>query len=156
GRLAALSSACAILDAALPERDPQPQVFARLDALLRAVTAEADWAKAYALWERDLLGDLGFGLDLSACAATGATTDLIYVSPKTARAVSAAAGAIYKAKLLPLPAFFLSPDAPADPGALADAVRTTGFFLEREVFVALDRPVPAARRRLEDRFESLP
>ena len=82
--------------AALAERDPQPQMFDRLAALLTALARDADWARAYALWERDLLGDLGFGLDLSACAATGETTELIYVSPKTARAVSAAAGASHK------------------------------------------------------------
>ncbi|MGB0555519.1 MAG: DNA repair protein RecO, partial [Alphaproteobacteria bacterium] len=85
-RLAAMSSACALLDICLPEREPYPNLFASLKALL-LVFPDEGWQGAYVAWELSLLTELGFGLDLSACAATGVTENLIYVSPKSGRAV---------------------------------------------------------------------
>ena len=139
-----------MLDDTTDERDPQPGLFDDLVALLDAIAAGA-WRSAYPRWELALLGRLGFGLDLSACAATGLVEDLIYVSPKSGRAVSAGAGAPYRSRLLPLPAF-LREGGLADAGAAAGALRTTGFFLEREVFAPRNRPEPAARIRLVDRL----
>ena len=104
-RLAGLAAAAALADAALPEREPHPLMFARLVALLDALEADEGWMPTYAVWELGLLAELGFGLDLARCAVTGATSDLIYVSPNSGRAVSAEAGAPYRERLLALPPF---------------------------------------------------
>src|SRR5258707_4977390 len=94
GRLACLAGACALTDIALPEREPHPRAFAALQALLEAVA----WQAAYARWELGLLAELGFGLDLTACAVTGVTDDLRYVSPRTGRAVSEAAAEPWRSR----------------------------------------------------------
>ena len=90
-RLAAVVAACAVLDTALPEREPLPVQYEALLALLQAVEHDPAWPAAYVRWEVALLADLGFGLDLAACALTGATDGLVFVSPRTGRAVSAEA-----------------------------------------------------------------
>jgi DNA repair protein RecO (recombination protein O) len=153
-RLAALSAAVALVDGALPEREAHRRVFDGLDRLillLRAAGDDAEWTPHYVRFELDLLVDLGFGLDLARCAATGAVEGLAYVSPRTGRAVSAAAGAAYGDRLLPLPPFLLAgaAPAPARPDILA-GLRLTGFFLERDVFAQRgpDRGLPEARQRL--------
>lgn len=147
-RLAALASACAVTEAALPEREAHPSVFDGLAALMAALPGP-DWAAAYVAWEVGLLGELGFGLDLDACAATGRTTDLIYVSPKSGRAVSRDAGQPYKDALLALPAFLRSGGA-AGPEETLAGLRTTGHFLARHVFA--DHAPPPARARLLNRI----
>src|SRR5260370_32148610 len=90
-RLAALGAATSLLLAALPDREPHPDLYAALAGLLAAFDSGA-WAQSYVVWECDLLAGLGFGLDLGSCAATGANDDLAYVSPRTGRAVSPEAG----------------------------------------------------------------
>jgi DNA repair protein RecO (recombination protein O) len=100
-------------------------------------------------WEAGLLDALGFGLDLSRCAATGATNDLLYVSPRTGRAVSAEAGADYAARLFPLPQFLLDPGNAADRTATRDGLRLTGYFLLERVLEPHGREMPQARVRLE-------
>lgn len=153
-RLAALSAACAMLEAALPEREPAPRVFVDSLEFVAALAAEEDapsrrWPVSYARWELQLLSDLGFGLDLSACAATGAREDLVFVSPRTGRSVSAAAGAPYRDKLLPLPAFLRDATVDrADRNDVTSALRLTGYFLERHVFAPQSRTSPPARARL--------
>jgi DNA repair protein RecO (recombination protein O) len=154
GRLAALSSALAVVEAGLPEREAHPEVFEDLAALLVALEGES-WAETYVRWEVGVLADLGFGLDLSACAATGVTEDLVYVSPRTGRAVSREAGRPYRERLLPLPAFLAAPpgDRPrARAGELEDALALTGHFLARHIFDLHGRPPPDARARLMERF----
>ncbi len=150
-RLAGLSAACAVVEAALPERQPHAAVFDGLVALLGALGTDA-WPSAYVKWELGLLGELGFGLDLSRCAATGQSDHLAYVSPKSGRAVSLAAGEPYKARLLPLPAFLVAAGKTGDAGQVADGLKLTGYFLERHVFGQRDRPLPAARLRLAERL----
>ncbi len=152
GKLAALSSACALIDATLPEREPHPALLEGLKVLLGALEHDEVWPVIYVKWELGLLSELGFGLDLEACAATGVTDDLTYVSPKSGRAVSTAAAEPYKERLLPLPAFLRdSPDLtePADIGA---ALKLTGYFLDHHVFQHRDAAMPAARTRLAARF----
>lgn len=157
-RLAALAAAAAVAEAALPEREPHPRAFLGMARLLEALTdpAQSDvaWAAAYVRWELDLLAELGFGLDLRECAATGRNDGLIYVSPKSGRAVSAAAGENYRDRLFALPAFLIG-DAPPDlPQVLAGLI-LTGHFLGRDVFgPGPDRHVgePAARARLVARL----
>ena len=97
-RLAVLSAAAALIATALPEREPHRDVYASLGALIAALDS-ADWPARYVEWECALLAALGFGLDLSACAATGVNDDLAYVSPRSGRAVSRSAGQPYHDKL---------------------------------------------------------
>ncbi len=150
--LAALSSAAALLCAFLPEREPCAALYARTVALMDALAAGGAWGAAYARWELDLLATLGFGLDLSSCAATGATGALVWVSPRTGRAVSAAAGAPYADRLLALPPFLLGEGAAA-PGDLAAALRLTGWFLDRWAAPAFGlETAPPARARLAARM----
>jgi DNA repair protein RecO (recombination protein O) len=156
-RLACLAAATAIAEAALPEREPHPRAFDGLEALLGALDADHGWAVGYVEWELILLTELGFGLDLSRCAATGETADLVYVSPKSGHAVSAKAGEPYRDKLLPLPAFLLPggfADPPSPPEAL-DGVRLTGYFLDHRVFAPHGRETPPARARFVDVLERM-
>jgi DNA repair protein RecO (recombination protein O) len=119
----------------LPERDPHPQIHATFDHVLEALVDARLAGPCMARFELQLLSELGFGLDLESCAATGATADLVYVSPKSGRAVSREAGRPWHDKLLRLPAFLAEPERAGEPSAadLADAFAVTGFFLLRHV-----------------------
>ncbi len=149
GRLAALNAATAVLAAALPERVPHPAVYDGTRTLLDHLGSE-HWAEIYVQWEVALLADLGFALDFSACAG-GGNDRLAYVSPRTGRAVSLAAGEPYKDRLLPLPGFLIRADS-GGPEAVGQGLRLTEHFLARHVFAPTDAEVPAARRRLRERF----
>jgi DNA repair protein RecO (recombination protein O) len=149
-RLAALASATALAASALPEREPHPRAYRLLLHLIEALGADDRWAIAYVEWEIALLEELGFGLDLSSCAATGATEDLVYVSPRSGQAVSEAAGAPYREKLLPLPGFLRRVEARPEPQEVLDGLRLAGFFLEQRVFAPHQRKLPAARSRYVD------
>ncbi len=147
--LLALGAATGLLEMSLPERAPHPEVFKQFAGLVEAL-AEPDWEPHYVRWEVDLLGDLGFGLDFSECAATGANAGLAYVSPRTGRAVSAAAGEPYHDRLLTLPAFLLNHEFAADGPQLLDGLALTGHFFATHVFAPDGRKLPAARMRLVD------
>jgi DNA repair protein RecO (recombination protein O) len=149
-RLAALASATALAASALPEREPHPRAYRLLLHLIEALGADDRWAIAYVEWEIALLEELGFGLDLSSCAATGATEDLVYVSPRSGQAVSEAAGAPYREKLLPLPGFLRRVEARPEPQEVLDGLRLAGFFLEQRVFAPHQHKLPAARSRYVD------
>lgn len=151
-RLAALSSACALCEVALPERVPHPAAHAALVALLEALASEA-WPSVYVHWELALLRDLGYGLDLTQCAATGGNDGLAYVSPKTGRAVSLSAGEPYRDKLLPLPAFLVKGGEGARDEVFA-GLTLAGYFLDRHVLTPHHLAMPAARSRLVDRFRA--
>lgn len=158
-RLAALAAAAAIADSALPEREPHPRAYAGLldlvEALITPSRATLDWTASYARWELDLLAELGFGLDLRECAATGSNDRLIYVSPKSGRAVSAAAGEPYRDRLLTLPAFLAGEAGPLGLAEVRAALTLTGHFLARDVFAHGPHPnagEPAARGRFLDRL----
>ncbi len=155
GALAALSAACALVEAALPERAPHPELHDATLGLLHALDhgAEGGWAEAYVRWELGFLAEMGFGLDLARCAATGRNDELVYVSPKSGRAVSASAGEPYRDKLLPLPAFLTGRDAP-DAAAVDQALHLTGHFLEHHIFGGPGRTLPPARLRLPDAFHA--
>ncbi|AXS40235.1 DNA repair protein RecO [Breoghania sp. L-A4] len=134
----------------LPERDAHATLYDALSIVLDHMDTPAVAAALMARFELEMLTELGFGLDLSQCAATGATRDLIWVSPKSGRAVSREAGAPYATKLLPLPGFLShreGANAPpsADADDLRDAFRLTGFFLDRHVFAPRGIIWPAAR-----------
>ncbi len=153
--LAVLTAACAVAEGALPERQPHPQAFHGLVRLVVALARDPHrGVEALIRWEATLLAELGYGLDLSACAATGVTEDLAWVSPRTGRAVSAEAGQPYADRLLPLPALLLD-EAPAGPVQWRDGLRLTAHFLERDAFGHLHRPLPAARHLLGERVAAM-
>ncbi|MCP5086970.1 MAG: DNA repair protein RecO [Rhodobacteraceae bacterium] len=146
--LAALGSVCALVCFAFPERMNLPDLYERTLVLVGDLATGRDWLQSYALWELAVLQDLGYGLDLSSCAATGRTQDLIYVSPKTGRAVSREGGADWADRLLPLPVFLRVGEGMTDMDDICAALKTTGFFLENGLAKALgNRPLPAARER---------
>jgi DNA repair protein RecO (recombination protein O) len=149
--LAGLNAFCAVSGAALPERQTHAPLHNAAEILLDAMVSDdfAHWGPLYVRWEAGLLEALGFGLDLSQCAATGVTADLIYVSPRTGRAVSADAGADYAARLLSLPPFLLDT---ADAPNLAQTragLKLTGHFLLERVLAPHGREMPRARYRLD-------
>ena len=131
----------------LPERDPHEAVHDTLAAILDHFEDRAIAAALVARFELALLTELGFGLDLDACAATGALADLIYVSPKTGRAVSRAAGEPWRDRLLALPAFLRVDEVPSRPESdeIAAAFALTGFFLVRHVLEPRGGALPDAR-----------
>src|SRR5947209_18518725 len=112
----------------LPERDPHESLFETLVDLVEQLDDAHRAPASLARFEARMLEECGFALDLSECAATGATTDLIYVSPQSGRAVSAAAGAPYGDRLLPLPAFLRDESTTPSLDEVAAAFRLTGFF----------------------------
>jgi DNA repair protein RecO (recombination protein O) len=150
--LAGLASAASVTAGALPERESHPGAFLAFEALGAALTQVEIWPAVYVRFEAGLLQELGFGLDLSKCAATGTTDDLIYVSPRTGRAVSRDAGAPYADRLLALPPFLLSAQHGLDAGDIGAGLDLTGHFLEAFVFAAMNRPLPPARVWLTDRL----
>ena len=116
----------------LPERDPHQNLYDALGAILDRLD-EPQWAAPMAVrFELQLLAELGFGLDLDECVATGTTGDLIYVSPKSGRAVSRAAGEPWSDRMLRLPAF-LRDEIEVSGRDVADGFALTGFFLTRHV-----------------------
>jgi DNA repair protein RecO (recombination protein O) len=132
----------------LPERDPHPAIYGTLEAILDRMGDCDAVAARVVRFELMLLAELGFGLDLETCAATGQDHDLAYVSPKSGRAVSREAGAPWREKLLRLPAFLREEkSAPPSPAELADAFAVTGFFLARDVLEPRALALPAARER---------
>lgn len=119
----------------MPERDPHPHLYQALDVILDNLHDPVDAGELFVRFELAVLNDLGFGLDLTECAATGLRTDLIYVSPKTGRAVCSTAGAPYAARMLSLPAFLSEGQSKAaDRDSLAAAFRLTAHFLNRHVY----------------------
>ncbi len=129
----------------LPERDPHPRVHEALEAVLDHIESPAAAAVQIARFELSLLAELGFGLDLSRCAATGTVSDLAYVSPKSGRAVSRAAGEPWSDKLLALPAFLSAEDIVPSRRDLAAGFALTGFFLARHLFEPRGQTLPDAR-----------
>lgn len=132
-RLAGLSTLAA-LSQLLPEREPHRRIYDATVIVLDAIEHDGPWQALLVRWEMGLLDELGFGLDLSKCAATGSRENLIYVSPRTGRAVCADAGAEYHERLLVLPSFLLSSSSSASVDDIAEGFRLTGFFLDRHIF----------------------
>ena len=150
--LTALQSLCS-LARLLPERDPHPNLYEITLFVLGYLDDASVWPALYVRWEIALLQELGFGLDLNACAATGTIEDLAYVSPKSGRAVSRDAGRPYQDKLLELPAFLTKSrptgaNAIVTPGDLAAGLKLSAYFLERQVLGPREQTMPDARTRL--------
>ncbi|HYH70252.1 MAG TPA: DNA repair protein RecO [Methyloceanibacter sp.] len=145
--LSALGS-LASLAKLLPERDSHPQLYLTALQILRAFDDPALWPALLVHWEMMLLQDLGFGIDLSECAATGSDADLAYVSPRSGRAVSREAGAPYGGRLLALPRFLVDDEAGLILGDIEAGFALTGYFLERDVLEPHGMAMPQARERL--------
>lgn len=155
---AGIDWACALTARALPEGQPYPRLFQALDGLLAAIEAAPSargWAAPLARYELLLLGELGFGLDLSECAATGARDDLAFVSPKSGRAVARDSAGAYIERLLPLPAFLLGGGPAPGWSDILGGLRLTGHFLARDLLIERQADVLAARARLIDRLERI-
>lgn len=132
----------------LPERDPHPALYAATLHVLRTFDDANEWPALLVRWELQLLQELGFGLDLSECAATGVDADLAYVSPRSGRAVSRDAGQPYCSRLLKLPSFLLDDAVPAGEGDIVAGFALTGHFLERDVLEPHGLTMPQSRERL--------
>ncbi|NVK15319.1 MAG: DNA repair protein RecO [Rhodobacteraceae bacterium] len=148
--LAGLNTVTALLSFCLPEREPHAGLYTRSEQLLDLLGNEDLWLLAYLRWEMALLEEMGFGLDLSACAVTGSRFGLAYVSPKTGRAVSREGAGDWADRLLPLPPVMLGLG-DAEDAEIVQALRTTGHFLEAHLAPSLgNHPPPEARARLLD------
>jgi len=150
--LTGLNAFTAVAREVLPEHESHAPVYEAAEILLDAIAASefSHWAPLYVRWEMGVLDALGFGLDLSRCAATGRTHDLHYVSPRSGRAVSAEAGGPYRDRLFRLPGFLAGArDTPIDRNDIEAGLRLTGFFLLERVLGPHQRQIPAARSRLD-------
>lgn len=151
---AAIDWATALTAATLPEAQPYPQLYAALDGVLNAVEAAPSaqgWAVALVRYELLLLSELGFGLDLAECAATGARAGLAFVSPKSGRAVSRDGAGTYADRLLPLPSFLLN-GGPARWDEIEQGLMLTRYFLARDLLIERQSDILAARDRLVERL----
>ena len=150
--LAALTAVTALLSLSLPDREPHPALFQRSRAVLDLLDQPELWPLAYLQWEVALLAEMGFALDLTRCAVTGATADLAHVSPRTGRAVSRAGAGDWADRLLPLPPVLRGEGSATSPD-IAEALGVTGYFLTHRLLAgAGDRPLPPARARLVARL----
>ena len=152
---AAIEWSCALTATVLSDQHPYPRIHQALDGLLSAIEAAPSvrgWAAALVRYEMLLLAEMGFGLDLSRCAASGTTEDLIWVSPKSGMAVSRAAGEPYAAQLFALPQF-ITEGGQAGWDDIFAGLRLTKHFLERDLLEGRRAEVLAARERLEDRLK---
>ena len=151
--LAGLTSLCA-LARMLPERDPHPNLYEVTLFVMGFLDDNAVWPALMVRWELKLLEELGLGLDLSECAATGSNDQLIYVSPRTGRAVSASAGEPYKDRLLELPGFLAQGRGGAPTRRdVMQGLALTRYFLDARVLAPHGNPVPDARMRLAELLE---
>jgi DNA repair protein RecO (recombination protein O) len=150
--LAGLNTVTALLSFSLPEREPHAPLYRRTQSLLDLLDQGDLWPLAYLQWELSLLEELGYGLDLSACAVTGAQEGLVFVSPKSGRAVTREGAGEWADKMLPLPPV-LRGDGDAANDEIAAGLKTTGYFLEHRLARDLGgKPLPEARARFIDAF----
>ncbi len=148
--LAGLTSMASLMRL-LPERDPHPALYEVTLFVLGFLDDPTVWPALYVRWELALIDELGFGLDLSECAATGSNDQLIYVSPKSGRAVSASAGEPYKDRLLALPAFLSKGRGGSTSTAdIRAGLALTGYFLESRVLTPRGEALPDIRSRLNE------
>lgn len=152
--LSGLSAVCALLAFALPEREAHPRLYRHSEQLLDLLAQPALWPLAYLRWEMLLLEEMGFALDLSRCAVTGAREGLELVSPRSGRAVTRAGAGDWADRLLPLPPVLRGEGAARD-GEILEALAVTGHFLsERLAAEIVGQPLPAAREALLDRIRA--
>lgn len=151
-RLAGLTAVCALVQQTMPEREAHPAIYDALSAVLDSMDETPLWPIGLVQFELGLLQELGYGLDLSACAVTGVVDGLTHVSPNTGRAVSTEVAAPYKGRLLPLPQFLNNRAHIPDYEELLSGFRLTGHFLNAHVLGPADKHLPKARDRMLDRL----
>lgn len=150
--LAGLNAVTGLASFCLPEREVHLPLYRRTEALLDLLGQDDLWPLAYLRWELSLLEELGYGLDLTSCAVTGATEGLVYVSPKSGRAVSRAGAGDWADRLLPLPDVLRGVGDAGD-AQIAEGFRTTGYFLTHHLAAGLGgKPLPQARARYVEAF----
>lgn len=150
--LAGLNTVTGLVGYCLPEREVHLPLYSRTETLLDLLGCEDVWPLAYLRWELSLLEEMGYGLDLTCCAVTGATDDLVYVSPKSGRAVSRAGAGDWADRLLPLPDV-LRGIGDADDAEIVAGLRTTGYFLTHHLAAGLGgRRLPQSRARYVEAF----
>ena len=152
--LAALSAVSSVALACLPEREAHAPSYQAMAVLLDNLEDREVWPALMARWELGLLSELGFGLTLDRCAATDSRENLIYVSPKSAQAISAEAGEPYKDKLLHLPAFLRGESSNTNNDDLISALETTGYFIETRILHPSDKELPEPRRKILDMLKN--
>lgn len=155
---AAIEWATVLTAAALPEAQPYPALFAGLSGLFDALAAAPSarsWGAALVRYELLLLGELGFGLDLSECAVTGSSEALVFVSPRSGRAVSREAAGEYRERLFALPAFLTAGGRAEGWDEIVAGLRITGHFIARDLLIDRQAELLASRNRLMDRLQRL-
>jgi len=151
-RLNLLGCFCSLLNLCIPEQEALDDFYSYSEGILNHIAIDDDFSKIYCLWELNLLDYLGLGIDLSSCASTGVVDDLIYISPKSARAVSAEAGKPYKGKLFNLPQFYLDENTVSDNEDILDSLNICETFLKKNFFETHNLKFPDIRSRLPELF----
>jgi DNA repair protein RecO (recombination protein O) len=149
--LAALNAACAVAREALPERECHENIYDAFEVLIANLHDVHVWPALYVKWESGLLAGMGYGLDMSSCAATGTTQNLTHISPRSGRAVCAEAAEPYKDRLYTLPSF-MKGGTTASPDDVKAGLALTGYFLETRLQWGVNRTLPEARSRMIDRL----
>lgn len=150
--LAGLNAVTSLLAFCLPEREPHKRLYLQTEQLLDLLGDADLWPLAYLRWETSLLEEMGYALELESCAVTGTRDDLVFVSPKSGRAVSRAAAGAWADRLLPLPGV-LRGTGQAEDAEIAEALVTTGYFLSAHLAQDLgNKPLPEARARFVEAF----
>ncbi len=152
--LSGLGAACAMASLTLPEREQHQRVYEAFDVLMGQLMERTIWPALYVRWEEGILRELGYGLQLDRCVATGATDDLSHVSPRSGQSVSTEAAEPYLDKLLKLPGFLHNPLEPLQEGDVRSGLILTGYFLERRVLWPVNKTLPEARGRMIERLDS--
>ena len=152
-RLSAISSICSLISLTMAERQPNPIIYFSSKKLIEIVASKRkDWIREYVFWEMQLLSEIGYGLDLERCAVTSKSSDLVYVSPSSGRAVTNEGAGDFKNKLLPLPKFMTDFKANYDNDDIYNALNLTEFFFKKRFFLPNNLNFPQSRNRLKELF----
>ncbi|MDG2416795.1 MAG: DNA repair protein RecO [Pelagibacterales bacterium] len=152
-KLSAISSICSLISLTMAERQPNPLIYFSSKKLIEIVTSTRDdWVREYVFWEMQLLSEIGYGLDLERCAVTSKSSDLVYVSPSSGRAVTNEGAGEFRNKLFPLPKFMTDFKANYDNDDIYNALNLTEFFFKKRFFLPNNLNFPQSRNRLKELF----
>ena len=152
-KLSAISSICSLISLTMAERQPNPIIYFSSKKLIEIVASKReDWIREYVFWEMQLLSEIGYGLDLERCAVTSKSSDLLYVSPSSGRAVTNEGAGDFRNKLLPLPKFMTDFKANYDNDDIYNALNLTEFFFKKRFFLPNNLNFPQSRNRLKELF----
>jgi DNA repair protein RecO (recombination protein O) len=152
-KLSAISSICSLISLTMAERQPNPIIYFSSKKLIEIVASKReDWIREYVFWEMQLLSEIGYGLDLERCAVTSKSSDLVYVSPSSGRAVTNEGAGDFRNKLLPLPKFMTDFKANYDNNDIYNALNLTEFFFKKRFFLPNNLNFPQSRNRLKELF----